>query len=250
MCGANERGLANGARRADVPPTTTLTILRVRPAAYASVITRVGLSYGPLARVPGARFLRLMGTGHGRGFSMVPHLGQYLLLGVFDDRAAAQAFHRRSSFMRSFEQSVAESYRLTLEPLSSHGAWDGVCPFGDLPDQASVEGPLLVLTRARIRIGALYAFWRSVPAVTASMLGAAAAASVGFGELPWVRQATFSLWPSAAAMRRFAYAPGPHRDVMRRARAERWFAEDLFARFRPIASEGSLHGRDPLRELL
>jgi sigma54-dependent transcription regulator len=56
------------------------------------------------------------------------------------------------------------------------------------------------------------------------------------------------MWRSTEDMTAFAAAPGPHRDVARRARAEGWFAEDLFARFRPYASTGTWGGRDPLAE--
>ena len=72
-------------------------------------------------------------------------------------------------------------------------------------------------------------------------------AAVGIGEAPVGLQATFSLWHSTEEMEAFAVAPGPHRDAARRARAEGWFAEDLFARFRPYASTGTWGGRDPLR---
>ena len=72
--------------------------------------------------------------------------------------------------------------------------------------------------------------------------------SVGIGEVPWIKQATFSIWESKEQMKQFAYKMQEHAEVIRKTRKENWYSEDMFVRFKILASYGSLQGHDPLKK--
>ncbi|MVN75614.1 spheroidene monooxygenase [Hymenobacter sp. HMF4947] len=209
----------------------------------------MGTSPGPLKRVAGLRFFQLLGSGAANGFGFWPNLDRYGLLAVWQDAAAATAFFESHPLWAGYERRSRELWTATLAPFRSHGAWNGVNPFEyQSDDQPTKEpaGPLAVLTRASIRLRKAPRFWRYVePTSRALATVPGVRLAIGLGELPVVRQATFSIWESATAMQHYAYRDAQHREVMQLTRRENWYAEELFARFRVLSSQGTIDGHDP-----
>ena len=140
-----------------------------------------------------------------------------------------------------------EVWTVILEPIEGHGTWDGKESFGSLPKQTDYEGLIAVLTRATIRLNKLNSFWQNVEGVASRMKDAPGfITSIGIGEVPWVKQATFSVWQSKEHVKQFAYKMQEHTEVIRKTKKENWYSEDMFVRFKPIASIGTLRGINPL----
>ena len=146
---------------------------------------------------------------------------------------------------RAWRRLAAETWRADLRPVASRGTWSGRQPFGD-PVPVRSDGPVAALTRARLRPSAALGFWRAVPPVSADLRDRPGLrAAVGIGEAPIGLQGTFSLWESGTAVREFARGEA-HAEVVARTEPERWYAEELFARFDVVGTAGTLDGRDPL----
>ena len=228
-----------------VPGLVTLHLWRVTPRGVPGALLRMGSDRGRVRRTPGLRFAKLLGTGDGRTFTVrdADPL-RWGLLATWTDRAAAAAFED-SAVARTWERAAVESFRVDLQPVASRGTWSGRAPFGE-PVPVRTDGPVAALTRARLRVAAAPGFWRAVPPVGADLRGRPGLrAAVAIGEAPVGLQGTFSLWESTAALTQFARDPA-HAAVVARTEPERWYAEELFARFAVVGGRSTLDGRDPL----
>ena len=87
------------------------------------------------------------------------------------------------------------------------------------------------------------AFWRMQPAAERSLHEAPGCRlAIGLGEAPLLRQATFSVWDSGAAMNAYA-RQGAHLAAIRASAAGGFFSESMFVRFVPYDARGSWQGR-------
>ncbi|GAB1645983.1 monooxygenase [Krasilnikovia sp. MM14-A1259] len=215
-----------------VPALATLHVWRVPRRALGAALLRMAREPRRLRALPGVRFAKLLGTGTGTGFGPGDaDLTRYAALLTWAEEPAADAVHAVGAGWAGVANGSA---RLDLTPLASRGLWSRVAPFG-APGDAYRDAPaagVLALTRARLRPARAVTFWRAVPPVVSALHRAPGLlARFGIGEAPIGWQGTVTVWRSAADLAGFAYRTPQHRAVIARTPVDRWYAEDLFARF-------------------
>lgn len=226
----------------------TLTIVRYKTLFIPFAFLSMAIFRLPLLLNKKISFYKLMGCGKNGTFDKVPDLKQWAILLVHADHAAGNIFGNFiSTWLKFFK---CEIFTLFLEPKEGHGKWDGKEVFGKLNEHPLQNAPVATLTRATIRINKLKFFWKNVAPVAANMQDAEGFVfSAGIGEIPWIKQATFSIWNTKENMLQFAYTMKTHRDVIKKTREQKWYSEEMFVRFAISKSEGSLNGKNPLQLL-
>jgi len=235
-----------------MPQCVTLSLFRfdrMRDRLWA--FGQMGLSRRALARTPGLRFWKLCGSGIGEGFTPIPNTAVWAILGAWENDAAARraCACAEGRVHQRFRRHASEDWTVMLRPASARGHWSGTRPFAPETADAPAAGPIAALTRATLRPRDLHRFWARSPDISAAIgRDPNVIFKIGIGEVPWLQQVTFSIWPDAAAMAAFARR-GPHADAISAVRAGGWFAEELYARFSILDDMGSWGGGSPLARL-
>lgn len=204
----------------------------------------------PLIFNKSCTFWKLMGCGKNGSFDLNPDWQQWALWAVWKSEEDFDKFYQHSFISKWWRLFSQEQWTVLCEPLSSYGKWSGLEPFGKPNKDEGYQGCVAVLTRAEIRLSKLKSFWANVPRVTDIMTQAPGYRfSVGIGEAPFYLQATFSVWDDLDQVKAFAYRSHEHADVIRKTRKEDWYKEELFARFKPLKSRGTINGANPLQNL-
>jgi spheroidene monooxygenase len=197
-----------------------------------------------LKRVRDLQTFKLCGSGTGEGFTPIPNTSVYAILGTWPDHDAARRAMLGTSVFRAYRDHADEAMTIFLTPASARGKWAGTEPF--VPQDVTLDGPIAALTRATVKPSVALKFWGQEPEISRA-IGADPNVmfKIGIGEVPWMQQVTFSIWPDAETMAEFARQDGPHARAIKAVRDGGWFREELYARFRVDAVEGMWEGVTP-----
>jgi hypothetical protein len=216
--------------------TVTLDVWRVPKRAVPRALFRMAWLPWALRRSGDVEFVKLLGTASGFGVAAADPLRW----------AALTVWRAQPRPIGAFDRIAAAHVRLTLRPTVSRGRWARREPF--TPVGPSGDGPVLVLTRARLRLTGAWGFWRSIRPVAATLTDAEGLlAAFGIGEAPIGFQGTVSIWAGGRQVNAFAYRTAEHAEVVRTTAARRWYAEELFARLEvlEVAGEREVIGWNP-----
>ncbi len=207
---------------------TVIFIFTVPKSAIPFAFLQMAVGRRTARAIPGVSFAKLMGTGTGKTFTPSDaDLQQWAILFVAEDLEKVD----RSPFIVRWVKRSHKVERMILNPVASHGKWSQREPF-EISSEPRTGGPVVAITRARLKWSQAVRFWRSIPPVVLDLHQSPGLKfSIGIGEAPIGLQGTLSIWESEAALRDFAYKNAPHRAVIEDTKKFDWYSEELFARF-------------------
>lgn len=236
-------------------PVASFHLIHYRGRSTVNGLGRWYFDLPALRRVPGMRSGRLMATSIGAPRRPnpfpVPHLRRVALIAAWDNHAALDNFIHGSPIARRWRQHAKETYHLRLEPCSWRGTWREVDPWLGFAHHAAPTGPAAVFTFGTLHLRAIPPFYRRQPGTfrdVSEQPGLLAVVPLSDTVRPYWTVSTFSLWRSLDEALEFAYVRVPHNSARGLSVERDWFADTSFTRFRPLVSEGTWGGTNPLAQ--
>ena len=217
---------------------TVVYFWRIRKASLPIAIINMAVNKLLLRVKFRNSFIKLLGTGKGESFT--PKDADQFRWGLLITIDQSQISELENSTVIKVWRKISKNeYRALLRPISSHGLWSRKQPF--LLEKFEWNGKIAAVTRARIVWRKNLQFWRAVPPVTESLHSSPGLLNaIGIGEAPIGLQGTFSIWENAATLREFAYKGDAHVKAIAATQTNKWYSEELFARFAVIQEQGVL----------
>ena len=172
-----------------------------------------------------------------------PDLKRVGLFAFWDDEAALDRFESDHATARA----LADGWSARLEPLRAHGSWPGLPSEVPKTRVVNQDGPLVVFTLGRLRTTQTLRFGRASASAEAQVLAAPGMIwASGFSRPPFV--ATCSIWESTDAVTAYAYGTpdAGHPTAIATGVQKPFHKQEVFIRFRPVATSGTLHGTNPI----
>ena len=226
--------------------TTVIALVKFRRDCLHWGIPQLALRRYFIPEVPGLIFFKVLGSGYNGGFGMLPGLNYQGLCFHFDEEENAQNFLNHSNLLKQYELRSDEFFVSVLVPYDSRGSWSGekITVHEKAKNFALNKEPIASLTRASIRIRKMISFWSHTPETEGALSDVQGCMlSVGLGEAPLLRQATFTIWENLQSLELYS-KNGAHLDALRKAYQGNYFSESMFVRFRAKSMRGTWKGKN------
>jgi hypothetical protein len=196
-------------------------------------------AHGPMRKVNGLEFYKLMGTGK-EAFNPMPDWSVYAVLQVWKNEEAANTFFSSNTLFERYRNKSHEHWVLFLKNRIARGEWNGHNPFRRSRTIDTTIPMVVALTRATIKTKLIFTFWKYVPKSQTHLFdNTGLLYTKGVGEVPFRQMATFSLWKNEKSLNEFAYQTKGHVSAIGRTRELDWYKEELFARFQLYKTVGN-----------
>jgi len=168
-----------------------------------------------------------------------PAWGRAMWLGFWDDEASLDQFLGSDDpLVEMFDG----GWTLRMVPLRGHGSWPGFpVDLAEPGPGAGPDEPVVVLTLGLLRLRRAMAWTRASNRVQKQFLATPGVIWAMGASRPPYFAATMSLWESAATAAAFAHQSGEaHATAIGENADDPFMRQEIFARFRPLSSSGSL----------